>query len=272
VTIYMSTRYPQSDASIQRWVAFFGSIPHGAELSLATAYVAPVDEVAEVCSNDHALGCYGGQKLVFAGETVDGIDPATVAAHEYGHHIAANRSNAPWLAVDWGTKRWATQMSICQRTAAGTAFPGDEGLNYSLNPGEAFAESYRVLVEGGDSWPIVDDSFRPDADALAAVRQDVLEPWRGPTTKTIKVKFPPGRRTWATTITVALDGDVAVRAGGPVEPSLVSADGSRVLAHASWTSNGGKAVSYRDCGARSLRIRVRRDGPGTSFSLKITTP
>ena len=27
------------------------------------------------------------------------------------------------------------------------AFPGNEGANYSLNPGEAFAESYRVLVE-----------------------------------------------------------------------------------------------------------------------------
>jgi len=272
MTIYMSTRYPQSDAAIQRWVAFFGALPHGSELSLVTAYIAPIDEVEETCGNDHVLGCYGGQKMVFPGETVDGVAPTSVAAHEYGHHIAANRDNAPWRAIDWGTKRWATQMSICQRTAAGMAFPGDEGANYSLNPGEAFAETYRVLVEGGDSWPIVDNSFRPDAGALAAVRQDVLDPWHGPTTKTIKVKFPPGRRTWATTITAALDGDVAVEARGPVEPSLVSADGNRVLARASWTSSGGKAIAYRDCGARSLRVLVRRAGPGARFSLTIKTP
>ena len=273
VTIYVSARYPQSDDVIQRWVAFFAALPHGPELSLVTAYIAPLDEVEETCGSENVLGCYGGQKLIFPGETVAGISPTSVAAHEYGHHIAANRTNAPWLAVDWGTKRWATDMSVCARVAANTAFPGDEGDNYSLNPGEAFAETYRILVEGGNSWPIVDDSFRPDAAALAAVREDVLEPWHGPATKTIKVKFPPGRRTWATTITAALDGDVAVDARGPVEPSLVSADGkNRVLARASWNGKGGKTVAYRDCGVRLLQVRVRRDGPGTSFTLKITTP
>ena len=272
VTIYMSTRYPQSADAIQRWVTFFGAVPHGPELSLVTVYIAPLDEVEETCGGDNVLGCYGGQKLIFSGETVGGAAPTSVAAHEYGHHVAANRNNAPWLAVDWGTKRWATQMSVCQRVATGTAFPGDEGDNYSLNPGEAFAETYRVLVEGGDSWPIVDPGFRPDAAALAAAREDVLNPWTGPTTRTIKAKFPSGRRTWATTITAALDGDVAVVARGPVEPSLVSADGNRVLARASWNSSGGKTISYRDCGVRSLRVLVRRNAPGARFSLTITTP
>ena len=88
---------------------------------------------------------YGQANLVVLGDAVGGITPTSVAAH--GHHIAANRSNAPWLALDWGTKRWATRMSICARRGARTAFPGDEGDNYSLNPGEAFAEAYRVLVE-----------------------------------------------------------------------------------------------------------------------------
>jgi hypothetical protein len=183
VTIYMSTRYGQSSDRIRYWVSFFGSLPHGAELSDAAVYIAPLDEVEEVCGSDRVLGCYGGQKLVFPGEAVGALAPISIAAHEYGHHIAAHRSNAPWLAVDWGTKRWATQLSICARSAAGTAFPGDEADNYSFNPGEAFAETYRVLVEGGDSWPIVDPSFRPDAAALAAARADVLDPWGGPATK-----------------------------------------------------------------------------------------
>lgn len=277
VTVYLSEGYPHSDSAIQRWVAFFASLPHGPELSLVTAYIAPLDELEQLCGSADVLGCYGQQKLVVAGEGAVGISGTSVAAHEYGHHIAANRSNAPWLALDWGTKRWATSMSICARAAAGTAFPGDEGENYFLNPGEAFAETYRVLVENEglsppSVWGIVDPSFQPGADALEAVRQDVLEPWSGAVNKTMKVKFPPGRRTWATTITAGLDGDLSVDARGPVEPSLVSADGNRVVARASWNGSGGKTITYRDCGLRSLRVRVRRDGPGKHFSLKITTP
>jgi hypothetical protein len=42
---------------------------------------------------------------------------------------------------------WATQMGICSRAESRTVHPGDEGFFYSLNPGEGFAEAYRVLVE-----------------------------------------------------------------------------------------------------------------------------
>jgi hypothetical protein len=44
----------------------------------------------------------------------------------------------------------------------------------------------------------------------------------------MRVKFPPGRRTRATAITAALDGDLSDDARGPVEPSLASADGNAV--------------------------------------------
>ncbi len=181
VSIYISTSYPQTDAVAQQWADFFGGIPHGDELSLAKVYIAPLDEVSELCFSAEALGCYGGETIVTVGDSTAGMPPASVAAHEYGHHIAANRNNAPWNALNWGTKRWATTMGICARVAAGSAFPGDEGPNYTLNPGEAFAESYRVLVETngtgvGYEWPIVDPGFRPTPDALGAIREDVLHP------------------------------------------------------------------------------------------------
>src|SRR5438034_7045369 len=78
-------------------------------------------------------------------ELPDGTSKETVLVHELGHNVAANRDNAPWSAVDWGTKRWATYMNVCARHDAGTAFPGDEADHYLLNPGEAFAETYRLL-------------------------------------------------------------------------------------------------------------------------------
>jgi hypothetical protein len=157
-------------------------------------------------------------------------------------------------------------------------FPGDEGVNYSFNPGEAFAESYRVLVETngtalGYDWPIVDASFRPDARALAAVREDVLNPWPGPTTKTISGKFLRRTHTWTAQVATPLDGDLRLRVtvpgGGANDVTLLSGDGRTVLATGSWDSSGGKSVEYRVCGARSVKVRVTRGGVSARFSLRV---
>jgi hypothetical protein len=281
VSIYISTSYPEIAAVAQQWVDFFGGIPHGKELSLARVYVAPLAEVEEMCFSDDVLGCYGGQTLVTVGDSTAGVTPASIAAHEYGHHVAANRGNAPWKAIDWGTKRWASQMGICGRVAAGTAFPGDEGASYSLNPGEGFAESYRVLVEGkgsavGYDWPIVDPSFRPTSETLAAVREDVVHPWQGPTTRTIRAKFLRQRRTWAMQVATPLDGDLRLRVtvpgGGADDVTLLSSNGRTVLATGSWASSGGKSAEYRVCGARSVRVRVTRGGAAARFTLQVQSP
>ena len=159
-------------------------LPHGKELSAAKVYIAPLPEVAEMCFTTEALGCYGGQTLVVVGESTDGIAPSSIATHEYGHHVAANRSNAPWPAIDWGTKRWASQVELAPVGDREWHFLATRVMNYSLNPGEAFAESYRVLVEtngtaAGYDWPILDPSFRPTPESLAALREDVLYPGAG---------------------------------------------------------------------------------------------
>jgi hypothetical protein len=277
----ISTRYPQSEAFAQEWVAFFAGLPHGNELSLVKVYVAPLDEVGEMCFSTDVIGCYGGQTLVTIGEAIDGIAATSVAAHEYGHHIAANRDNAPWRAIDWGTKRWASRMQVCSRVDAGTAFPGDEDANYALNPGEGFAEAYRVLAETngtafGYDWPIIDPSFRPDTQALVALREDVLRPWAGPTTTTISGKFLRRSRTWSTRVSTPLDGNLRVRVTAPDgeanDVTLLSSDGRTVVATGSWDSSGGKSVQYRVCGARSVKVRVTRGGAAARFTLRVTVP
>jgi len=278
VSVYVSTSYPDPTALAQKWASYFGGLPHGSELSLLNAYIAPLDEVRQMCVDADVLGCYGGDELVTAGETPAWMSPATsVAAHEYGHHIAAHRNNAPWRALDWGTKRWATEQDVCRRVAAGTAFPGDEGDNYSFNPGEAFAESYRMLVEtngtgAGDDWPIVDPSFRPDAAALAALRADVLDPWARPSVTAVRGRFKGSARVWTTTLATPLDGDLSVKGGASDDVSLVSGDSRTVVARSTWTSTGGKVAAYRVCGTRSLRVRVLRSGRAAGFTLRISKP
>jgi hypothetical protein len=281
VSVYVSTSYPHSEAVAQQWAEFFAALPHGSELAIVKAYVAPLDEVQEMCWSDEVIGCYWGNRLVTVGDSSAGVSPASIATHEYGHHVAANRVNAPWMALAWGTKRWATQAKICSRVTAGTAYPGDEGVNYAFNPGEAFAESYRILVETngtalGYDWPIIDPSFRPDAQALTAVREDVLHPWSGPTTKTISGKFLRRSRTWTAQVATPLDGDLRLRltvpGAGANDVTLLSSDGRTVLATGSWDSSGGKSVEYRLCGARSLKVRVTRGGSAARFSLRVVVP
>jgi hypothetical protein len=118
------------------------------------------------------------------------VNMSQAAAHEYGHHIAANRSNFPWEATSWGTKYWATYANVCQRVAQGSAVPGDEGANYQINPGEAFADTYRfamgVFAAGAGDWntpttePFLTPSFPNDAGAYSALFRDIEHPWTAP--------------------------------------------------------------------------------------------
>jgi hypothetical protein len=279
VKVFVSTTYPAADAVAQRWADFFASLPHAFELSRLTAYIAPIEEVRELCGSSNVLGCYGGGGLVTVGDSSAGVSPAGVAAHEYGHHIAANRLNSPWLALGWGTKRWSTYVNVCSRTAGGTAFPGDEGAMYSLNPGEAFAESYRVLVETGGTatgfdWNIVDPSFVPDPAALALVKEDVFEAWSPRSPRLVPITFPRGSRSRRLEVATPLDGVAEVRLAGrgaAVDLSLISADGHK-LASGVWDNSGGISAQAVVCGSRKLVVRVTRHGPARRFSLRLSIP
>src|SRR5688500_10812925 len=148
-----------------------------------------------------------------------GVTAEEVARHEYGHHVAAHRSNPPWRAADWGPKRWATAEEVCRRVAARTAFPAGTG-DYRLDPGEAFAEAYRALVEtrAGSPfrWDLVDGSFSPDPATLTAVARDVARPWTAPVRTTVARRFVAGgSRRALVPVAVPLDGTVDVELSLP---------------------------------------------------------
>lgn len=279
ITLYVSDAYGPDQ--VQRWADFYARLPHGSEFGVLTAYVAPLAEVQTMCG-DEALGCYWSNRLVTIGESVGWVPAEEVAAHEYGHHVAFNRSNAPWLAVDWGTKRWASYVNICARAKAGTVYPGNEESWYRLNPGEAFAEAYRVLTETKSGattfiWSLVDGSFYPDATALRAVEDDVMKPWSASSSTRLVARFrTSGPKVWTRKVATPLDGifslAVTLPRGGLYDVTAVAADGKTVVARALWAGTAEKSATFQICGERSLAIRIVRRGAPGRFSIAMTRP
>jgi hypothetical protein len=284
VTIYVSDLYPQNAATAQRWADFLASLVHGPELSRLTAYLAPLQQVQSVCGAD-ALACYspGGESLVAPGD-----DPAAdtsaeaVVAHEYGHHVAANRSDAPWSAEDYGTKRWASYTQVCAKTRAGQLFPGAETEpHYRLNPGEAFAESYRVLNERlagrtETAWNVVSSTLYPDSTALAAVQQDVTTPWTGATVS--RASGALGTRVRSRTVAVAtpLDGTLRVTLRAPARSrfglSLRAPSGGSLGRATTTAAVRTRTVMATVCGSRNVSLRVSRISGAGTYRLTIARP
>jgi hypothetical protein len=266
VKLSISDAYPVDNAAAQRWADFVGSLVHGPELAKVNIFIASQPEISSTCGR-RALACYnpGDAMLVAPGEDqVDGPTAESVLTHEYGHHVAANRANNPWKAVDWGTKRWATYIHVCGRTESGEMRPGDEGLEYMLNPGEAFAESYRVLNERRlgrpeTPWEIVNQLFYPDDSALAAIEQDVVAPWQG-----VAIERRAGTgRTRTFTVSTPLDGTVRASLRGKGTLELLGPTGSRV-------ARGTGNVSATVCDARTVRVRVTRPAGLGAYTLMLT--
>ena len=284
VTIYVSDAYPQDPATAQRWADFLASLVHGPELAKLTAYLAPLGQVQSFCGAD-ALACYspGSESLVAPGD-----DPAAdtsaeaVVTHEYGHHVAENRSNAPWSAEDYGTKRWASYEQVCSKTRAGELFPGAEtSPDYRLNPGEGFAESFRVLNERlaglpEAPWSVVSQTLYPDSTALSLLRQDVTTPW---TTLTIRsaAALGPRARSRTTTVATSLDGTLRVTLQAPARArfalDVLTPSGTRLGAHVT-TSAGSRTrtVTATVCGQRTVRLRVSRISGSGTYALTVARP
>ena len=151
VDVRVSDALPADASSPQQWAELLTGLLHGPELSQLTLYVETLPEVQQVCGSN-ALGCYAANEMVVPGEAAGDVGSAEIIRHEYGHHIAYHRANPPWDATDWGPKRWASAENVCARVSRQEAYPGDEGSNYTRNPGEAWAETYRLVDErpGGD--------------------------------------------------------------------------------------------------------------------------
>ena len=279
VRIELSDAYASDPAFARSWGELFGGLVHGEELGRVTIRIVPPAELESSCGAQ-ALGCYTSGLLVIPGEQAGGIEPAEIARHEYGHHIAASRVNPPWNAGTWGPKRWATQAGICPRAATGAIRP-DDYSNYELSPREAWAEVYRVVNDrraglASLTWSIVDDSFIPDDTVLRAAEADVTTPWTAPTTSRITARFrTSGPRRWQKSVAAPLDGtftaELRVPRGRTDKLELLGADG-RVLARGLWAGSSSKRLAFVVCGRRTLTLRVTLGGTPGTFGLSVARP
>jgi hypothetical protein len=280
VTVYASNSYPIDPALGQRWANFLASLLHGSELLSVTVLLATPDQIKRICGG-FAVACYddrGG--LLYA----PGEDPSSdfsaeaVITHEYGHHVAAHRSNAPWLALHRRPKRWASSMQVCAKARAHKLVPGAEDpIFYGINPGEGWAETYRVLNERRlglpeAPWQIVSDSLYPDDAALTAAEQDVTAPWQMETTTTRTDFLTPTTPARTYTIVTQLDGTlkVAVKPSQGLRLTLNVYASARPVVHTITTRAISRTTSV--CGARSYTIRVTATRGRGGFRLTVAEP
>jgi hypothetical protein len=280
VTVYASNAYPMDPALGQRWADFLGSLVHGPELSTVNVMLSTSDEISRICGQD-ALACYSarGSLLYAPGEDPDAsLSAEAVITHEYGHHVAANRDNAPWDAIDWGPKRWDSSMQVCAATKQGRLAPGAEDpVRYETNPGEGWAETYRLLNQRRlglpeSPWEIVSHALYPTDAALAAAQQDVTDPWQSSTTTTRTGAVTRTSRTRTYSVATPLDGTLrlTLRTSAGLRVAIDVFASSTRVAHA--TGAGTLARSTTVCGARTYRVRVTELKGRGSFQLAVSKP
>jgi hypothetical protein len=280
VTIYVSNSFPVDAALGQRWADFLASLVHGSELSTVTVLLSTSEEISRFCGDD-ALACYSprGALLYAPGEDPNSdLSAEAVIAHEYGHHVAASRINPPWDALDWGPKRWASAMQVCARTKKGDLVPGAEDLvRYEQNPGEGWAETYRVLNQRRlnlpeSPWTIVIDSLYPTPVALTAAEQDVTTPWTSDATTVRTGAVTRTSRARTFNVSTPLDGTlkVALRSSAGLRVSLDVLASSTRVAHVSGARSLARSMTV--CGTRSYRVRVTDLRGKGSFRLTVTEP
>ena len=281
VDVRVSDSLPLEAATPEGWAEFLTKLTHGPEIAQLTTYIATFEEVQDICGS-RALGCYGDDQMVAPGELAADISPEEIVRHEYGHHIAAHRVNAPWAAFDWGPKRWASAANICGKVSRREAYPGDQGSNYARNPGEAWAETYRLMDERKvgittATWQIVAPSFYPSEAALAAAEQDVVAPWTASrTTLSTRVFGKRAPKVWWIPLATPLDGEFRISATMPngvnADVALVAANRRTVLGRAQWVGQRVKRLERGICGQRSLFVRVTQKGSLGRVRVSVTTP
>ncbi len=264
ILVTVSRAYQLDRAAVQGFVDFLDSRLHGSELGRLRVVIETPSEVGNDCGAADALACYdpSTEQMFVPGQEPGPGQPslALVITHEYGHHIAFNRRNSPWSAAAWGPKRWDSVEHVCSGVRAHRFYPGDEGDHYFDDPGEAWAESYATYHYRSNPWRW-NRLLRPGPAGFAAVRSDVLDPWRGPRHVGRSFSFAaggPGVRWWA--LAPRLDGSAVVRlqpAAGELVETRVFA-GRRLVGRST-----SRSVPVTICGARSLRFSfVRRRGSG----------
>ncbi len=244
---------------------------YGSEVSKIKVLVEKTSEMQTDCGSTEALACYSPTNATMYLPNEDTPQDQApldfVVAHEYGHHIAANRTNYPFDAGNWGPKHWATTEKVCPRVANKQLYPGDEGSHYAENPGEGWAESFamRLYPQYLQYWGY-SPLLKPNAAAFGAIRHDVQSPWKKSARKAVRWY---GRGSKIFRLKAPLDGYARVRVTGVPGASLRLRG---YLSHKSVGTSRGRSASMLICGNRSAAFKVRRVSGAGRLTIHLARP
>ena len=267
---------------VQSYVDFLDGLQHGTELSQLKIYIAPPDEVLAECGGAAGtIACYDSriQIMFVPGEEpntgASGVTLSYVVAHEYGHHIAAHRSNDPFRAFAFGPKYWASYEMVCDRAIKGQLAPGNEAEFYGSNPGEGWAETYAQLKYPEVSWQY-NPIMKPDVNAFAAAQKDISTPWTGNVTKVFKGSFGKrGASVKRYKFDLTLDGRLVAKLRGPRKSDYNFVITSNGRDQGRTSKPGSRdSVSYeaacRQEALEQVTVTVKRVTGAGPFTLRIT--
>jgi hypothetical protein len=171
---------------------------------------------------------------------------------------------------------------VCARAQTGELYPGaEDAQNYTLNPGEAFAETYRVLNEQRlgtfvEPWNIVSTLLYPDATALALLEQDVTQPWAPGAATKLTATLTKSKPTKTFVVSTPYDGTLTLGAtqstASRVALSVATGNGTAVATRAV-ASRTASPISTTICGQRSYTVKVKLTGTKkTTFTLNVAKP
>jgi hypothetical protein len=150
-------------------------------------------------------------------------------------------------------------------------------VRYETNPGEGWAETYRVLNQRRlgvpeSPWQIVSQALYPTSAALTAAAEDVLTPWTVDSTSSRTASVTRASRMRTYSYATPLDGQlkVTLRSSAGLRVALDVYASSTRVAHV--TGVGPMTRTATICGARSYRVRVTELRGKGSFRLSVTKP
>ena len=168
----------------------------------------------------------------------------------------------------------ASYEDVCARTEEGTAFPGDEGSHYSQNPGEAWADTNRMLNGGSPNLWQFDPGFFPNSTDFRLAKEDILQPWPGNTLYQATGRFGSQSRSRSLPLILPDDGrhaSIKLVAQDTLRANLYLYAGGALIAKATGPSRS-HAIRFSICGGRHARVRVsRRSGHG-SYTVQANIP
>jgi hypothetical protein len=279
IPVTLAASYTGDPAIAQTYATFLGTLPHGPELASLRVTVVPAVEIPDACGvppteedRESVLACYGGgsQTMIVPAEQATDSEMSVnyVITHEYGHHIARHRSNAPLEALDYGPKRWSSYELVCKNAADGRLAPGvQEGDAYFANPGEAWAEAYARLVFPTEAWRFT-SLLKPTKGSTLAAQADVLQPWNA----RVSQEFT-GRGTRSFKLPITLDGAFTLKLDGPsgTNYDIVLKSGNQLLDRTTKRNSSDRVhyrIACRDRRTENLRITVvRRSGAPGPYTL-----